>query len=156
MLAAADAYESAGDAKAAVNVLRPMYFKFPDSKEKPRIIESMARNYLLLKNRRGNVDSAAARLAQGTSLAGNPVLTRPLTLPDGKQLAAGMSFSQALDEVRKYTGREAAKALPDFHLPRPRTRTKEEKLANPSWPFAPPRPQDTTITDVTTLVLAVR
>ena len=30
----------------AVHVLRPMYFKYPDSPEKPRIIEAMARNYL--------------------------------------------------------------------------------------------------------------
>jgi hypothetical protein len=157
MLAAADAYEAAGDAKGAINVLRPMYFKYPDSKEKPRIIESMARNYLLLKNRRGNVDSAAARLAQGATLPGDPKLTKPLSLPDGKQLAPGMSFAQALDEVRKFTGREAAKALPDFRLPvpAPRRRTPEEKLANPNWPFAAATDQ-TTINDVTTLVPALR
>ena len=155
MLAAADAYEAAGDSKAAVNVLRPMYFKFPDSKEKPRIIESMARNYLLLKNRRGNVDSAAARLTQGSTLVGDPKLSKPLVLPDGKQLPAGMPFAQALDEVRRYTGREAAKALPDFRLPQPRKRTKEEKLANPNWPFLPAG-DATVINDVTALVPAAR
>jgi outer membrane protein assembly factor BamB len=155
MLGAADAYEAAGDSKAAVNVLRPMYFKYPDSKEKARIIESMARNYLLLKNRRGNVDSAAARLAQGSTLAGDPKLSKPLVLPDGKQLPAGMPFAQALDEVRRYTGREAAKALPDFRLPQPRKRTKEEKLASPNWPFLP-QGEATVINDVTALVPPVR
>jgi outer membrane protein assembly factor BamB len=155
MLAAADAYETAGDSKSAVNVLRPMYFKYPDSKDKPRIIESMARNYLLLKNRRGNVDSAAARLAQGSTLPNDPKLTRPLKLPDGKQLDPGMSFATALDEVRKYTGREAAKALPDFRLPMPRKRTKEEKLADPHFPFLAPAEQHV-IADVTTLVLPAR
>lgn len=156
MLAAADAYEAAGDAKSAVNVLRPMYFKYPDSKEKPRIIESMARNYLLLKNRRGNVDSAAARLAHGLTLAGDPKLTKPLTLPDGSQLAPGLSFAQALDEVRKFTGREAAKVLPDFHLPVPRTRrTREQKLADPHWPFLAAG-AGTIIADITTLVMPLR
>ena len=155
MLAAADAYEAAGDPKAAVNVLRPMYFKYPDSREKPRIIESMARNYLLLKNRRGSVDSAAARLAQGAALAGGHKLTRPLTLPDGKTLEPGLSFAQALDEVRQFTGREVAKALPDFRLPLPRRRTKEEKLAAPDWPFAPAG-EASVIHDVTTLVTAQR
>lgn len=155
MLAAADAYEAAGDSKSAVNVLRPMYFKYPDSREKPRIIESMARNYLLLKNRRGNVDSAAARLAQGSTLPGDPKLTKPLKLPDGKQLEPGLSFAQALDEVRKYTGREAAKALPDFRLPLPRKRTKEEKAAAPTWPFLP-QGEATTIADVTALVVPMR
>jgi outer membrane protein assembly factor BamB len=152
MLAAADAYEAAADPKSAVNVLRPMYFKYPDSTEKPRIIEAMARNYLLLKNRRGNVDSAAARLAQGGTLPGDPKLTKPLVLPDGKKLDAGMPFAQALEEVRKYTGREAAKGLPDFRLPMPRKRTRDEKAANPDWPFLPPARQPV-IADVTTLVL---
>ena len=155
MLAAADAFESAGDSKAAVNVLRPMYFKYPDSKDKASIIEAMARNYLLLKNRRGSVDSAAARLALGSTLPNDPRLTRPLTLPDGKQLTPGMSFATALDEVRKYTGREAAKALPDFHLPLPRKRTKEEKLADPHFPFVAPADAHV-INDVTTLVLPAR
>lgn len=118
MLAAADAYEAAGDARGAVHVLRPMYFKYPDSPEKPRIIEAMARNYLALPNR---LDTAAARLAQGSNLGGDGAmnLTRPMTLPDGKVLPQGTPFSAALEEVRKYSGREVAKTLPNFGLPQP-------------------------------------
>ena len=152
MLAAADAFEAAGDPKAAVNVLRPMYFKYPDIKEKPRIIESMARNYLMMPYR---AESAAARLAQGSNLPGQPKLTRPLKLPDGGQLPVGMSFADALDEVRKYTGREAARTLPDFRIPMPRRRTKEEKAADPNFPFLAPGGA-TVIAGVTGLVVPVR
>ena len=155
MLAAGDAYEAAGDAKAAVNVLRPMYFKFPDSKEKPRIIESMARNYLLLKNRRGNVDSAAARLAQGTSLTGNPVLTpahaarRQATRRRDVLLAGAGRGAQ----VHRPRGRQGAARLPP---PAPAHADEGGEAGQPVLALAPPKPQDTTINDVTTLVLAVR
>ena len=152
MLAASDAYEQAGDAKAAVSVLRPMYFKYPDSPDKLKIIESMARNYLALSNR---VDVAAARLAQGTSLPGDAKLTRALKLPDGKILEPGVTFASALDEVRKYSGREATKSLPDFKLPAQRRRTKEERQADPHFPFLAPGP-NTVINDVTALVPPLR
>jgi hypothetical protein len=153
MLAAADAYEAAGDAKGAVHVLRPMYFKYPDSAEKPRIIEAMARNYLALPNR---VDTAAARLAQGSNLPGEGggKLTKPLKLPDGKVLAAGTTFSAALDEVRKYSGREVAKTLPDFGLPLPAKVARQERIALRKVFEA--QPPATLASDVTALVLPLR
>jgi hypothetical protein len=153
MLAAADAFEAAGDARGAVHVLRPMYFKYPDSAEKPRIIEAMARNYLALPNR---VDTAAARLAQGSNLPGEGggKLTKPMKLPDGKELPAGTTFAAALDEVRKYSGREVAKTLPDFGLPLPAKVARQERIAlRKAFEAQPPA---VLATDVTALVLPLR
>ena len=157
MLAAADAYEAAGDARSAVHVLRPMYFKYPDSAEKPRIIEAMARNYLALPNR---VDTAAARLAQGSNLPGEGggKLTQTMKLPDGKVLPAGTTFAAALEEVRKYSGREVAKTLPDFGLPQPpKGPTKEDRQRRIAlWKTFEAQQPLTLATDVTALVLPLR
>ena len=157
MLAAADAYESAGDARGAVHVLRPMYFKYPDSAEKARIIEAMARNYLALPNR---VDTAAARLAQGSNVGGEGggKLTRAMKLPDGKVLPEGTTFAAALEEVRKYSGREVAKTLPDFGLPQPpKGPTKEDRQRRIAlWKTFEAQQPLTLASDVTALVLPAR
>ena len=99
MLAAADSYESAKEPRAAINVLRQMYFKYPAAPQKAQILESMARNYLTLPNR---VEVAAARLAQGAALPGNPTLTKPLPLPGAAApLPPGTTFAAALEQIRK-------------------------------------------------------
>jgi hypothetical protein len=151
LLAAADAYEAAGSPRPAVQVLRQMYFKYPQAPDRARVIESMARNYLALPNR---VEVAAARLAQGALLAGEPRLAKPLKLPDGRQLEAGTTFAQALAEVRKLSGEAASKHLPDFGLPVPphydaknpadlaraaadRKRNVAAQAKNPRWPLEP-------------------
>ena len=135
LLAAADAYEAAGQPRPAVQVLRQMYFKYPDNPEKPRIIESIARNYLVIPNR---TEVAAARLAQGAALPGDHKLAKSLRLPDGREIPKDTTFAQALDEVRKYRVRVAANSLPDHKLPvPPKYPPAAERKANPRWPFPP-------------------
>jgi outer membrane protein assembly factor BamB len=136
LLAAADAYEAAGRAQAAVQVLRQMYFKYTDSPDRPRILESMARNYLTLPHR---AEVAAARLAQGVALPGEHKLSHDLKLPEGNTITAGTTFADALEEVRKFSGQAAAKNLPDFRLPvPPRYPPAAERKKNPRWPFPAP------------------
>jgi outer membrane protein assembly factor BamB/tetratricopeptide (TPR) repeat protein len=133
LLAAADAFETAGNPRRAVGVLRDIYFKYPENPERIRIIESMARNYLALPNR---VEVAAARLAQGAELQGEHKLTKPLRLPDGREIAKDTPFPAALDELRKFSGQAAAKNLPDFKLAvPPRYPPAPVRKANPRWPF---------------------
>src|SRR5207244_4518153 len=78
-----------------------------------------------------------ARLAQGSNLPGEGggKLTQTMKLPDGKVLPAGTTFAAALEEVRKYSGREVAKTLPDFGLPQPpKGPTKEARQRrNARW-----------------------
>ncbi len=58
MMAAAEAFEGAGDPRHAIRVLRDMWFKYPDSPDKAGMQESIARNYLAL--------AAVPRTAPGT------------------------------------------------------------------------------------------
>lgn len=134
LLAAADAYEAAGSPRPAVHLLRQMYFKYPRRPERARVIESMARNYLALPNR---VDTAAARLAMGATVAGEHRLSKPLQLPDGRQIDPGATFEQALSEVRKYRSEAASKHLPDFGLPVPPNYADPDFKKNPRWPLQP-------------------
>jgi tetratricopeptide (TPR) repeat protein len=140
LLAAAEAYESLKQPQPAVQVLRQAYFKYGEAVDKPRVIESMARDYLALPNR---VDVAAARLAQGVTLPGEHKLTQPLRLPDGTEIAKDTPFPKALDELRKYSTRIASKDLPDFKLPPVPTSEQYQALKdvlehNPRWPFPAP------------------
>ncbi|CAN5633074.1 hypothetical protein BH09PLA1_BH09PLA1_06420 [soil metagenome] len=114
-LLAADSYESAGNARQAVQSLRQLYFRVPsDAPERLRIIEALARNYLSMPN---HLDVAATRLAQAAKLAtDNAKLSRPMRLPDG-QILQDITFAQALDVVRRIQSRAADKVLPDLHLP---------------------------------------
>lgn len=169
LLAAAAAYEAAGNPRPAVQVLRQIYFKYPQSPDRARVIESMARNYLALPNR---VEVAAARLAQGAALPGEQRLAKPLKLPDGRLLDAGATFAQALAELRKYNSQAASKNLPDFGLPVPPyyDLTKPEDVArqlqdtkrnyaaaeqNPRWPLQPAG-QELVIEGIGALALPLR
>jgi outer membrane protein assembly factor BamB len=115
LLAAADAYEAAKDPRRATQVLRQVYFRYPDDAERARVVESLTRNYLALPNR---VDVAIARLSYGAEkLPGTPRLTRPLTLPDGKTIDKDVSFSDALKRLRQYSASASARDLPDLRLP---------------------------------------
>lgn len=115
-LAAADAYEAAGNPRLAVQVARELYFKNPDGPQLSRLLETMARNYLEIRDRPDVVTAAAARLAQGAQLPNDPLLEKPLRLPDDRVLEH-VHFSEALAELRKYTSQRAARSLPDFHVP---------------------------------------
>ena len=151
MLAAADAYESAGNPRMALQVVRQLYFRTPEGgADLPRILETMARNYLMIPGRPDVVMAAEARLEQGASLPGDPMLEKPLRLPNN-QILDRMHFSQALEEVRKYSGVEAIRTLPDFNFPVPQ-RVRPAVLKSP---FRAAGPQDV-ISDIASLLRPLR
>lgn len=155
MLAAADAYEAAGNARLAVQVLRQMWFKYPDSPEKGHMLEAMARNYFTLPTR---IEPATAALARAAALAGDAKLSRPIKLPDGKVIDAGTALSEALSTVRKLRYQDPERNLLDFKIPVQRTLTAEDKAAGKKRirsAFAPQSPQ-TIIEHVKALVLPIR
>ncbi|MDB5289757.1 MAG: outer rane biosis protein BamB [Phycisphaerales bacterium] len=166
MVAAADAYESAGNPRQAVRVLRDTWFKYPESPDKQRVLESVARNYLVMSAapRSGagdlgpmdNMEAAAAALARASALVADAKLDRPLKLRDGAEIPKGTPVAQALDAVRKFRGQEAARSLPDFHIPVPPQRKAGVK---PKWPtpFLPPDdPGAIVVSDIKALVLPLR
>jgi outer membrane protein assembly factor BamB len=157
MLAAADAYESAGNPRLAVQMARQLYFRYPDGPDRAQVLETMARNYLAIPGRSDLVAAAAARLAQGAQLPGDPMLTKPLRLPDNR-IIEHVHFSEALDEVRKYDGEAALRALPDFHIPVPqsvRSPDGQSVRLSHARPFRPVGP-DSAIPNIKDLVLPLR
>jgi outer membrane protein assembly factor BamB len=136
MTAAADAFEAGGMPRQAVRVLRQAWFKFQGTPGRAALLEAIARNYLAVpdRNRADMAGTAAARLAMAAQLPGDPKLTRDLKLPDGTVVAkAGDAVSAALEEVRRISGTEAGRLLPDFKVP--------PQPKSPPWvesPFLPP------------------
>ncbi|HWE92613.1 MAG TPA: PQQ-binding-like beta-propeller repeat protein [Tepidisphaeraceae bacterium] len=165
MVAAADAYEAAGNPRQAVRVLRDTWFKYPESPDKQRVLESVARNYLLMAAapRTGagdlgpidNMEAAAAALARSAALSSEAKLDRPMKLRDGTEITAGTPVAQALDAVRKFRGQEASRSLPDFHIPKPPPRVPGVRR---QWPV-PFQPQDANalvVSDIKALVVPLR
>jgi len=110
-LAAADAYETAGDVRAARHVLNDIYFERDErAPQWPMILEAMART---------NPRTAAHMLSQGAEVLHDPLLAKPLKLPGGVEIAAGTPFSGALEQVRKVAYARQSQALPEFGLPVP-------------------------------------
>ena len=114
LLKAADAYESVGNPRQAVQILRQHYLKYPNAADATTVLESLARNYLATPN---HVD-VAARLMQASKRSAGAKLTRPMSLPDGTVLK-DVSFEQASDALRKYIEQDTARALPDLAIPPP-------------------------------------
>jgi outer membrane protein assembly factor BamB len=113
MLTAAEAYEVAKNPRLAVQVLRQMYFKYPNHPQKLQVVESLVRNYLQIPNR---LDAAVARLAQAVAMDANAKLTSPLALPDGRELK-GVAFSEVLQALRQYRRGADARLLPVLNVP---------------------------------------
>jgi outer membrane protein assembly factor BamB len=125
-LAAADAYEAAGNLRAARHVLSDVYFDHNEkSPEWAQILEAMART---------DSRTAAHMLSLGLAQLNNPKLTKPLKLSDGSEIAAGTFFSAALEQVRKVRDAQQAQSLPTFALPIPQNYKKYPK------PFLPDSP----------------
>jgi tetratricopeptide (TPR) repeat protein len=139
LLAAADAYESAGQSKEAIRVLRQMYFERKNDQLAPQLLEAMARNYLKRTDHSTSdrLSAAAASLSRAVAIAPDSMLQRPLPLPDGQTLQ-NQTLAQALTIVRQERGQESAKLLPDFHMPIP---VNQVGVAWPT-PFAAAGPAD--------------
>jgi outer membrane protein assembly factor BamB/tetratricopeptide (TPR) repeat protein len=143
LLAAADAYETGGQSKNAIQVLRQMYFDRKNDQLAPQLLEAMARNYLKRSDHSTSdrLSAAAASLSRAVAIAPDTMLQRPLPMPDG-QVLQNQTLSQALAEVRQERGQESAKMLPDFHLPMPPR--DPESMNKGVWPtpFAQAGPAD--------------
>lgn len=113
MLAAAEAYETADNARQAAAVVRVLLTRPLDPAQRLSCLEALARNYLRLPNR---LDVAAARLAQAAQLDPAGKLSRPLPLPGGKVLT-GVPFAEAAAALRQLRRESARAALPRVGLP---------------------------------------
>lgn len=112
-LAAADTFESKGQAIEATRVLRQIYREHPASKS--LILQALARNYAKIP---GRLEAAASRLAAAARLDPGGVLVKPMTLPDGNVLS-NVTLSQATDVLRTLVAKNAMRAadFPTFGLP---------------------------------------
>ena len=127
LIASADAYESAGNLRAARHVLSDIYFsggaksplgpaafwkRWPGRIRAPRLICSpkASRNFTI------------------------QLLTKPLVLPDKSEIAAGTPFSQALAKVRKISLSHLEQTLPTFQLPIPQDYPTYPKPFKPNGP----------------------
>ncbi len=160
MLSAAEAYEQSDKPQLAIQVMRQMYFKYPDSPHKAAVLESLARNYLTRYAKSDQagpsgaatamdmLDAAMGMLSNGAQLSGSPRLQHALKLPDGTTLQ-NVTFAQALEALRKFNGQQASRNLPDFHLPLP---SKTGEMPEPFLPHTP----DSVIPDVFVLATPLR
>jgi len=112
MMAAAECYESRGDAPMATQVLRQILPRVRDRDRVP-VLEALARNYLKMPN---HLDVAVSRLALAASLAPHSMILQPLTLPGGA-VVQNVSLSGARDLLMRYEWQSSLESLPDFHLP---------------------------------------
>lgn len=119
MFYAADTYESANQNRRATQVLRQLYFKYPQA-NKAAVLEAMARNYLEIP---GHLDVAASRLAQGAKIAADARLSKPLKLPESKTIE-NATFSEAAAKLKQLQADAIAKSLPAFKLPQGKPRVK--------------------------------
>ncbi len=121
MLLAAESFEAAGNYRQSTQILRQIYTKYPESKDKAQVLEALARNYLAIPN---HLDVAIARLMQAAKTPGEPPkLSGALKLPGGNVIEK-VTFAEAASAVRQYQLAQVAKELPDFHLVSPAPRQK--------------------------------
>ena len=140
MFSAADAFEAAGKNRAAVGVLNQLNREHRDAVDQPRLLEALARNYLLLPD---DVGIAIGRLNEGAKL-NTPQLTRPLKLPDGSTIE-NVSFGGAAELLQKYSADIANAGMPEFNLP-------IAKAGKRTPAFSAGKPPETAIADVDQLV----
>ena len=117
MLAAAQAYQAAGQSRLARHVLLDMYF---DHEGKPAqrslVIEALAQT---------DAASAAHVLREAAAELGEPKLQRAIKLPDGGEIPAGTTFASAADTLSRNRQPASPTTLPAFGLPIPPTQQTE-------------------------------
>ena len=146
MIAAAEAYEAAGNARRATQMLNEAYRRYRASVDVSAIIEAQVRNYLKLPD---GVGTAIGRLAQAPK---GSKLRKALTLPDGSTLQ-DVSFGEVAQALHRYNSTAAAEGLADFFLP-PDNSLRDEN-GKRIKAFRPEQP-DTAIADVDMLVVPRR
>jgi len=115
LLTAADAFETNGDYRRAVSVLRKMYLKSLNNAERIVALEALARSYLQIPGR-GHV--AVSRLRQIEQLGGGTQhLTRPLRLSTGETIE-NVTVAESMLQLQKLlTTSGSLRALPDARIP---------------------------------------
>jgi outer membrane protein assembly factor BamB len=175
LVAAAEAFEGQSNHRLAAHTLWLVSRKYGDSAaDRQRVLEGMARNSLAIAGRNVSmsVDNAASRLSAIVRTGGaSAPLSKPLTLPGGKELAAaGVTVEDALKAVRSFKAEAAAATLPDFRFRGPPTDQERDEMrkALAAWreagndpakkpkypePFLPlNRPEQLAIPEVTALI----
>ncbi|MEO6434855.1 MAG: PQQ-binding-like beta-propeller repeat protein, partial [Tepidisphaeraceae bacterium] len=147
MLAAADAYEAAGQHRPATQVLSQVYLKYKDSAYKAHIIEAQARNHLALPNSMAVAIGWLSKGAQMQSPSGPPVLKQPLKIPGGGTIK-DVSFAAAAEMLQSHSARLASVGLPNFHI-------SVGRAGKPLKAFLPEEPQ-WVIADVDQLLVPPR
>jgi outer membrane protein assembly factor BamB len=133
MLAAANCYETRGDARMATQVLRQILARFKDQTQ-PAVLVAMARNYLKLPN---HLDVAVSRLQLAAVQDPTGVTQQPMTLPDGSVLP-NMPITLARDALMRYEVEASLQGVPDLHLPT-HEQSQAFRQATGRWarPFVP-------------------
>ncbi|MDQ3441951.1 MAG: hypothetical protein M3478_16590, partial [Planctomycetota bacterium] len=145
MVAAAEAYEAAGNSRRATQMLNEAYRRYRAAIDPSVIIEAQVRNYLKLPD---GVGTAIGRLAQAPKGA---KLRKALTMPDGSTVQ-DVSFAEVAQALHRYSATAASERLPDFFLPDPAKRDENGKRIKPLRPELP----DTVIPDVDMLIVPRR
>jgi len=148
MIAAAEGFESSANPRQATQLLREMYRKHPESAEREKLLDAMARNYLLLP---GHTEVAIGRLAQAARIAPGQKLHAPLKTVDG-QTISDVTYNAAAEALKKMLAqRPDVPSLPDFALPIP----PEERKAQGSVAAFKPEDANSIIAPVTSIVAPV-
>lgn len=129
LLAAADIYEAGNNPRGATQALRIAYIRYPDDPEAPRVLETMARNYLRMP---GRVDVAVARLKQAGF---GRMLSKPLVFPDGS-IVQNVSLGDAAAQLERFSSNSMLPELPD-----PRLATSSATTGRIPDAFLPEQPQ---------------
>jgi outer membrane protein assembly factor BamB len=145
MVAAAEAYEAAGNPRRATQMLNEAYRRYRSVVDPSNIIEAQVRNYLKLPD---GVGTAIGRLAQAPKTA---KLRKPLTMPDGSTVK-DLSFAEVAQALHRFNSIAAAGGLPDFQLADSSKRDENGKRIKPLRPEEP----STAIPDVDMLVVPRR
>jgi outer membrane protein assembly factor BamB/tetratricopeptide (TPR) repeat protein len=148
MMAAAQCYESRGDARMATQVLRQILLRVHDRDRVP-VLEALARNYLKLPN---HLDVAVSRLGLAANLAPHSMILQPLMLPGGTVLQ-NVSLSSARDVLMRYESQSSLESLPDLHLPtHQQSNLYWKAMGQRAKPFGPESP-NTKIVGVDAMVV---
>jgi outer membrane protein assembly factor BamB len=148
MMAAAQCYESRGEARMATQVLRKILLTVHDRDRVP-VLEALARNYMKLPN---HLDVAVSRLALAARIAPHAMILQPLMLPGGTVLQ-NVSLSSARDMLMRYESQSSLESLPDLHLPtHQQSNLYWKAMGQRAKPFGPESP-NTKIVGVDAMVV---
>ncbi|HEX8323371.1 MAG TPA: PQQ-binding-like beta-propeller repeat protein [Tepidisphaeraceae bacterium] len=114
---AAEQYEQVRQPRLATQTLRQLLKRDLSNERRQIVLQALARNYLMVPNQ---VATAQVRLRQAKDRAPLAKLVQPLTLPDGRPVAA-TTLAEAVAALDAYRADAQKLALPTFGAPRTST-----------------------------------